>query len=57
MRYLYKDLLDGVLCCRNCDNKLEVEIQGCVKLFCPEQDSLVLDSGYCEAHKNEFWEK
>lgn len=54
MRYLYKDLLKGVKCCKNCDNK--IKINESQKYYCPEQDELVEKSGYCLAHKNEFWE-
>lgn len=52
MKYLYKDLLEGQACCESCDCWLKVDFGS--GMFCPNQEQLVRESGYCEAYEG-FW--
>ena len=54
MRFNYKDLLDHTSCCRNCDNRSDVKINGLDRIYCPDQEQLVMESGICDAYDG-FW--
>lgn len=52
MKYNYKDLLEGRPCCESCDNWVKVDFGS--GMYCPEQEQMVRESGYCIAYDG-FW--
>lgn len=54
MKFEYKDILEGQGCCDNCDNHIPVTINERDMIYCPIQNQIVVESGYCNAYDGFF---